>query len=165
MQTANTHRALSARLCGTPLLLAKGAAEVELETIDEMRADESGLVHGGFVFGLADHAAMLAINEPNVVLGSAEVRFLAPVRVGERLTATARLLALEGKRHRVEVHVNASSHARGASAPPGGGAVDASAGGAAITPEGRREERVFEGTFVCFVPAQHVLAARSGGDQ
>jgi acyl-coenzyme A thioesterase PaaI-like protein len=147
MQTVNTHRALSARLCGTPLLLAKGAAEVELATSDEMRADESGLVHGGFVFGLADHAAMLAINEPNVVLGSAEVRFLAPVRVGERLTATARLLALEGKRHRVEVHVNASF----------------ALGGAA--PFDRRDERVFEGTFVCFVPAQHVLAARSGGGQ
>jgi len=135
MHTANTHRALSARLCGTPILLAKGGAEVELETVDEMRADDSGLVHGGFVFGLADHAAMLAINEPNVVLGSAELRFLAPVAVGERLHATARLLAVEGKRHRVEVQVN------------------------------RREERVFEGTFVCFVPAQHVLAARSGGAQ
>jgi acyl-coenzyme A thioesterase PaaI-like protein len=162
MQTANTHRALSARLCGTPLLLAKGAAEVELETIDEMRADDSGLVHGGFVFGLADHAAMLAINEPNVVLGSAELRFLAPVRVGERLTATARLLALEGKRHRVEVYVNASSLARGESAS-GVAAAPASEGGGASTPGGRREERVFEGTFVCFVPAQHVLAPRSGG--
>lgn len=129
----NTHRALSARLCGTPRALHAGSAEVELETVEDMRADESGLVHGGFVFGLADHAAMLAINEPNVVLGSAELRFLAPVIVGETLHATARLLGIEGKRHKVEVHVN------------------------------RREERVFEGTFVCFVPPQHVLAARTGG--
>jgi acyl-coenzyme A thioesterase PaaI-like protein len=162
MQTANTHRALSARLCGTPLLLAQGAAEVELETIDEMRADEEGLVHGGFVFGLADHAAMLAINEPNVVLGSAELRFLAPVRVGERLTATARLLSLEGKRHRVEVHVNASFLRSRSQEAEASGAAVAPAGAA---PTARREERVFEGTFVCFVPAQHVLAARSGGAQ
>jgi acyl-coenzyme A thioesterase PaaI-like protein len=129
----NTHRAISARLCGTPRVLASGAAEVELETVDEMRADALGLVHGGFVFGLADYAAMLAINEPNVVLGSAELRFLAPVVVGDRLLATARLLGVEGKRHRVEVHVN------------------------------RRQERVFEGTFVCFVPPAHVLTARPGG--
>lgn len=128
-----THAALSARLCGTPRTLFEGGAEVELSTVDEMRADERGLVHGGFVFGLADYAAMLAINEPNVVLGSAEVRFLAPVTVGDTLRATARRTSLEGKRHQVEVHV-----ARGT-------------------------ERVFEGRFVCFVPSRHVLDARAGG--
>jgi acyl-coenzyme A thioesterase PaaI-like protein len=141
MHTANTHRAISERLCGTPRLLAEGGAEVDLQTVEEMRADESGLVHGGFVFGLADYAAMLAINEPNVVLGSAELRFLAPVVVGERLHATARLLGVEGKRHRVEVH------------------VDTRAGSTQVE---RLEARVFEGTFVCFVPAQHVLEKRSG---
>lgn len=133
----NTHRALSPRLCGTARALYAGGAEVELETCDEMRADERGLVHGGFIFGLADYAAMLAINEPNVVLGSAETRFLAPSMVGDTLRATARVLAVDGKRHRVEVHV-----ARQA-AP-----ID---------------ERVFEGTFVCFVPSRHVLEARTAG--
>jgi acyl-coenzyme A thioesterase PaaI-like protein len=122
-----THRALDPRLCGSVRLLHVGSAEVELEASDAMRADEHGLVHGGFVFGLADHAAMLAINEPNVVLGSAETRFLAPVAVGDRLCAKARLLGVEGKRQRVEVQVM-----RGA-------------------------ERVFEGTFICFVPPRHVL--------
>ena len=129
----NTHRALSRRLCGTPCALSQGVAEVELQTVDEMRADERGLVHGGFVFGLADHAAMLAINEPTVVLGSAEMRFLAPVVVGETLRASARLLGAEGKKQRVEVVVT------------------------------RGDARVFEGTFVCFVPPRHVLDARPGG--
>lgn len=126
----NTHRELSRRLCGAPRLIHVGSAEVELETTDEMRADEHGLVHGGFIFGLADHAAMLCINQPSVVLGSADVRFLAPVGVGERLLASARLLGVEGKRHKVEVVV--------------------AQGG----------QRVFEGTFVCFVPPGHVLAGR-----
>jgi acyl-coenzyme A thioesterase PaaI-like protein len=67
----NTHLAISAALCGRPLELATGRAVVELVTTPEMAADERGLTHGGFVFGLADYAAMLAINEPNVVLGSA----------------------------------------------------------------------------------------------
>jgi acyl-coenzyme A thioesterase PaaI-like protein len=129
---ANTHLALSRALCGTPRSLQVGAAEVELETTDEMRADDRGLVHGGFIFGLADHAAMLAINAPNVVLGSAETRFLAPVVVGERLRASARVLAVEGKRQRVEVEVS------------------------------RDELRVFQGLFTCFVPEHHVLAARTG---
>lgn len=129
----NTHLALSRELCGTPRALTDGSAEVELDTTDQMRADELGLVHGGFVFGLADHAAMLAINAPNVVLGSAETKFLAPVRAGDRLRAIARLERVEGKRQRVMAEVFCG------------------------------EQRVFEGTFVCFVPAQHVLAGRRGG--
>jgi acyl-coenzyme A thioesterase PaaI-like protein len=127
---ANTHRALSARLCGELRELREGEAVVELHTTDEMRADEQGLVHGGFVFGLADHAAMLAINDPLVVLGSAESRFVAPVAVGDTLSAHARLRAVEGKKHIVDVEVKAAQNA------------------------------VFSGTFVCFVPRQHVLLAR-----
>ena len=69
---------------------AAGTARVGLTTLPEMAVDAAGLVHGGFVFGLADHAAMLAVNDPYVVLGSAAVRFLRPVRVGERLIAEAR---------------------------------------------------------------------------
>jgi acyl-coenzyme A thioesterase PaaI-like protein len=127
---ANTHLALNARLCGTPISLEPSAAAVELVTREEMAADARGLVHGGFVFGLADYAAMLAINEPNVVLGAAEVRFLAPVTVGETLTARARSAAPDGKKLRVTVEVT------------------------------RGEEPVFSGSFVCFVPGQHVLDAR-----
>lgn len=128
----NTHLALNRALCGTPAALRVGAAEVELETTDDMRADELGLVHGGFIFGLADHAAMLAVNAPSVVLGSAESKFLAPVTVGERVRAVANVTAVEGKRQRVEAAVYCG------------------------------EKRVFEGAFVCFVPERHVLEARGG---
>jgi acyl-coenzyme A thioesterase PaaI-like protein len=128
----NTHLAISAKLCGTPRVLREGSAEVELTASEDMRADARGLVHGGFVFGLADHAAMLAINAPNVVLGSAETRFLAPVSVGEQLLAIARVSAHEGKKFHVEVHVS------------------------------RGLDRVFEGSFVCFVPGKHVLEPRAG---
>ncbi|HEX5661525.1 MAG TPA: hotdog domain-containing protein [Polyangiales bacterium] len=125
-----THLAISTRLCGTPRALREGSAEVELTASEEMRADARGLVHGGFLFGLADYAAMLAINAPNVVLGSAETRFLAPVVVGESLLATARVTSTDGKKHQVEVHVS------------------------------RGLDRVFEGNFVCFVPSRHVLEPR-----
>jgi acyl-coenzyme A thioesterase PaaI-like protein len=93
-----------------------------------MVVDEAGLVHGGFVFGLADYAAMLAVNHPHVVLGAAECRFLAPVQVGEEVEASAALREEAGRKRQVEVEVQ-----RGA-------------------------DKVFTGTFTCFVLDQHVLA-------
>lgn len=95
-----------------------------------MAADAHGLVHGGFVFGLADHAAMLAINEPTVVLGSASVRLSAPVRVGQPLRATATVTEHAGKKHQVQVEVEAE------------GTV------------------VLTGQLTCFVPPRHVLAPK-----
>jgi acyl-coenzyme A thioesterase PaaI-like protein len=128
--SASTHRAIDRRLCGEPLELAPGRARVELLSLPEMAADERGLVHGGFVFGLADHAAMLAVNHPNVVLGAAEVRFLAPVVVGERLVAEAEVVGEEGRKRRVAVRAR------------------------------RGEAEVFSGLFTCLVPERHVLEGR-----
>lgn len=124
---AATHLAIAHELCGRPVELAPGHAVVELELSERMVVDSTGLVHGGFVFGLADHAAMLAVNEPTVVLAGAEIRFLAPAVAGERLAATARLVASEGRKRHVEVEV-----ARGG-------------------------ESVFTGTFHCVTPSRHVL--------
>jgi acyl-coenzyme A thioesterase PaaI-like protein len=135
-----THLSLDPRLSGAPLSLADGQARVQLETLPEMAADARGLVHGGFVFGLADYAAMLAINEPNVVLGSADVRLLVPVVVGEGLRAEAKRVRVDGKKQIVEVSV--FRHPAEGSTQEGEG------------------ERVFFGTFVCFVPDVHVLDAK-----
>ncbi|HJL14245.1 MAG TPA: hotdog domain-containing protein [Sandaracinaceae bacterium LLY-WYZ-13_1] len=103
MAEPNTHLAISPRLCGEPVTLEEGRAVVRLKTLDEMRADAQGLVHGGFVFGAVDYAAMLAVNDPNVVLGSADVRFTAPVKVGDEVEATAERVEQSGKKHRLEV--------------------------------------------------------------
>jgi uncharacterized protein (TIGR00369 family) len=125
-----THLAIDPRLVGIPVEIAEGTARVELVTLPEMAADGRGLVHGGFVFGLADYAAMLAVNHPNVVLGSSEVRFLKPVVVGERLAAAAVVEETVGKKIRVRVTVR-----RGVG-------------------EG---DEVLAGAFVCFTPERHVL--------
>lgn len=131
-----THRRLDPDLCGRPVRTAPGEAEVVLAATEVMAADDEGLVHGGFVFGLADHAAMLAVNEPTVVLGRAEARFLAPVAVGERMIARARVV------------------------PPGGG-TDARPDRPVVEAEVLVGERpVFAGTFRCAVPERHVLAGR-----
>lgn len=101
----NTHLSIDRRLCGEPLELGEGTARVTLFALPEMAADDRGLVHGGFVFGLADYAAMLAVNDPYVVLAGAEVRFLMPVVVGEQLFAEAWVEEGEGRKSRVRVEV------------------------------------------------------------
>jgi len=123
-----THRAIDSRLCGMPEELGEGFSRVRFEATEEMVADESRLVHGGFIFGLADHAAMLAVNHPNVVLGRAESRFLKPVVVGDCLLADAEILERIGNKRLVQVAVK------------------------------RGEETVFDGEFLCYVLDSHVLA-------
>jgi acyl-coenzyme A thioesterase PaaI-like protein len=147
-----THLALNPKLCGTLRELAAGSARMELVTNAEMAADSRGLVHGGFVFGLADAAAMFAIDEPNVVLGSAETRFLAPVVAGETLLATATVTRIEGKKHYVEVDVRRRFE--------GGGPAHEQNEKSEAGQPAREELKVFQGTFVCFVPARHVLDGR-----
>jgi len=102
----NTHEKADPRLLGTPALLEKGTAVVEFTTTEEMAVDDRGLVHGGFTFGLADYAVILAVNDPLVVLGSADVKFTAPVKVGERMTATCVVEAVDGRRRDVSVGVS-----------------------------------------------------------
>ncbi len=92
-----THKKIDHDLCGKPVLLEKDFSRVEFLTTENMVADESGLVHGGFIFGLADYSAMIAVNDPNVVLGSADVKFLKPVKVNERVVAEARVISKKGK--------------------------------------------------------------------
>jgi uncharacterized protein (TIGR00369 family) len=126
-----THQAIDPNLCGRPLQVEKGYSRVTLRTSQAMAADHSGLVHGGFIFGLADYAAMIAVNHPNVVLGAADVKFLKPVRIDETVVAEARVEESQGKKHWVAVSV--SNH----------------------------EDIVFQGMFTCFVLENHVLETRS----
>jgi uncharacterized protein (TIGR00369 family) len=122
-----THQGIDAELCGTPVELAEGLCKIRFAATDRMAADDSGLVHGGFIFGAADYAAMLAVNHPNVVLGGADVKFTKPVRANETVIAEARVVSSEGKKNVVEVEVK------------------------------RDDDTVFKGTFICFVLDKHVL--------
>jgi acyl-coenzyme A thioesterase PaaI-like protein len=103
MTTPQTHLAIDRALCGRPVRVVENEADVELTTTPAMAADAKGLVHGGFIFGAADYAAMLAVNHPHVVLGKAEVKFTAPSRVGDVVVLQAKVIASEGKKRIVEV--------------------------------------------------------------
>lgn len=122
-----THNMIDKELCGKPLLIDDNYSKVEMKTTQRMVVDNTGLVHGGFVFGLADYSAMIAVNHPNVVLGAAEVKFLKPVKSGDVLIAEARAGEKEGKRHSVSVTIK----------------------------NGNME--VFKGMFICFTLDKHVL--------
>lgn len=127
MHEPRTHAAIDRELCGRPVVIEPGHAEVELTTTQAMAADACGLVHGGFVFGAADYAAMLAVNDPNVVLGAATVKLTAPVRVGEVVRCVARVASANGKKREVEVVASVGA------------------------------TRVLLGTFTCAVLERHVL--------
>jgi acyl-coenzyme A thioesterase PaaI-like protein len=127
----HTHPALDRALSGEPVALGEGTATVRLVALPVMAADARGLVHGGFVFSAADHAAMLAVNDPHVVLGAATVRFLAPVAVGEQVELLASTRAIKGRKREIDVS----------------GTVGA--------------RPVFQGEFTAFVLDQHVLDGTS----
>ena len=123
----NTHLHIDTSLCGKVTKLEEGYAEVLLYTTQQMSADAQGLVHGGFVFGAADYAAMSAVNDPYVVLGASSSRFVAPVKVGDAVLCRARIINSKGKKSVVEVVAFVN------------------------------EKLVFEGDFMTFVLTSHVL--------
>ncbi len=93
-----------------------------------MMVDEKGLIHGGFTFSLADYAAMVAVNDPFVVLLSSQVRFLRTAILGEKITAQARVREEEGRKKKVWCEVF-----------------------------NQDQQKVLEGEFLCLVLNHHVL--------
>ncbi len=122
-----THNYIDESLMGKVVRIEDGFAEVWLHTSAQMAADKFGLVHGGFIFGAADYAAMCAVNDPYVVLGASSSKFVAPVTVGDAIQFKAFVLSANGKKRELSVE----------------GKVD-----------GRI---VFEGSFTAFVLDRHVL--------
>ena len=123
----NTHLNINTSLCGKVTKLQENYAEVLLHSTQQMSADAEGLVHGGFIFGAADYAAMSAVNDPYVVLGSSSSKFIVAVKVGDVVLCKAEVVSGKGKKKVVEVQAFVDN------------------------------KLVFESTFTTFVLAQHVL--------
>jgi acyl-coenzyme A thioesterase PaaI-like protein len=125
-----THKKANSGLLGKPVTIETGkSAVVELVANEYMVVDNEGLIHGGFAFGLADYAAMLAVNDPYVVLGGAEVKFTAPVKMGQKMVAEARIEEVDRKKRVVTSEIMVEDRV------------------------------VFRGTFTCFVLDKHVFDA------
>ncbi|MFN7065236.1 MAG: PaaI family thioesterase [Aquificaceae bacterium] len=123
-----THLKIDKSLSGEVIELSEGYAKLRLKTDQRMVADEYGLVHGGFIFSLADFCAMVVVNEPTVVLGQASMKFLKPVKVEEELVAEGKVERSEGRKRWVKVEVK------------------------------RGKEKIAEGEFFCIITEKHVLS-------
>jgi acyl-CoA thioesterase len=126
-----THKKINRNLCGEIQRLEDGFVELKFVTAPEMVADSKDLIHGGFIFGAADYAAMAAINEENVVLAASNCRFIAPVKLGDIVIFTAEIKSTEGRKSSVYVIGNVLN------------------------------TKVFEGEFKTFVTEKHVLELSS----
>ncbi|MEO9229795.1 MAG: PaaI family thioesterase [Devosia sp.] len=136
MKQIRTHQDIDESLSGRVKELADGRCSVEFEASPSMRADATGLVHGGFLFGAADYAAMLAVNEPTVVLTSATVQFMKPCCVGQRVEVHAKVIGEHPRKPVVQAVALDSSGAE-----------------------------IFRGTFNCAVLSRHVLAPETAGEE
>jgi acyl-CoA thioesterase len=101
--SVQTHERINKDLMGEIVTLELGYVELKLETTSEMVADDIGLIHGGFIFSSADYAAMLAVNERNVVLVASDCQFLSPVKFHDTVRITAKVRHKEGRKRNVHV--------------------------------------------------------------
>lgn len=78
--------------------LVEGGATVAMTVRDDM-VNGYAMVHGGMVATLADTAFAMACNSHGrtTVASGFEITFLESARLGERLVATAREIALRGR--------------------------------------------------------------------
>ncbi|MDU8945207.1 hydroxyphenylacetyl-CoA thioesterase PaaI [Ovoidimarina sediminis] len=78
--------------------VAEGTATLEL-AVEAHHANGHGICHGGVVFALADSAFAFACNSRNVTTVAFQnaITYLAPARLGDRLSATARERSLAGR--------------------------------------------------------------------
>lgn len=128
MMEIKTHIRANPKYLGSAISLKDDkCSQVELVTSEEMIVDDKGLIHGGFTFGLADYAAMIAVNNPNVVLGKAECKFIAPVKKSEKMIARALVKEIKGNRRDVKVEILVE------------------------------DKKVFIGLFVCYVLDRHTF--------
>ena len=123
-----THKKINQELSGKPVEIKEGqSATVILQTTDDMVADKTGLIHGGFIFSSADYCAMLTVNHPNVVLAKSEVKFLKPAKLGDSIKFISNVISKENNKWIIEVS----------------GYI--------------KENKIFTGKFFCVITEKHVL--------
>jgi acyl-CoA thioesterase len=86
--------------------LAPGQATLSMQVTEAM-SNGHGTCHGGYIFTLADSAFAFACNGYNqrTVGQQASITYLAPGRLGDRLTAAAREVSRQGRSGIYDVRV------------------------------------------------------------
>ena len=81
----------------------KEQSSVLLETSSKMVVDKQGLIHSGNLFSSAAYCALLAVNNPNGIVIGAEVKFLAPIELGNEVLFRGETLQEDTKKREVKV--------------------------------------------------------------
>ncbi len=74
-----------------------------LETDKDMAFRRTSIVRGHHIFAQANSLAVALVDAEIALTGTATVKYLRPVKAGERLVAKAELLSRSGRRHVVKV--------------------------------------------------------------
>lgn len=90
----------------------EGRAAVSL-VVGPGHVNANQMAHGAIVFAVADQAFAMAANTliPYAATGDAQIHFIAPSRLGQRLVATARASWADERRAVVDVTVTADGTA------------------------------------------------------
>lgn len=90
----------------------EGRAIVSLE-VGAGHVNANQMTHGAIVFAVADQAFAMAANTliPHAATGDAQIHYIAPSRLGQRLVATARASWSDERRAVVDVTVTADGTA------------------------------------------------------
>lgn len=95
-------RDLNFKLSGELVGLARNLSKVVFTPTSDMCVD-SRLIHSGFVFGAAAHAALTALNKKNSLIIGADIKFLAPIELGHEIIFQAEALQDDTKKCEVKV--------------------------------------------------------------
>lgn len=92
---------------GMEILDVKAGEAVLTMTVQPPMVNGHGIAHGGFIFLLADSAFAFACNSRNerTVAAQCDISFIRPVRLGDRLVATAREISKTGRSGIYDVRV------------------------------------------------------------
>lgn len=106
-------RALSGgELVGELLDLELGQSGLSLlEITPEMVLERSGIARGHHLFAQANSLAVALVDAELALTGSARIRFLRPVRLGERVIAKGTVAVRKGNRYLVEVNSRVGTEA------------------------------------------------------
>ena len=111
---------------GMEILQISAGEAVLTMTVKPHMVNGHGIVHGGFIFTLADSAFAFACNSHNerTVAAQCNISFIRPGKLGDRLIATAREVSRTGRSGiydvRVTVNDTAVAELRGHSRTLGG---------------------------------------------
>ncbi len=77
-----------------------------LQTTPEMAFSKTNIVRGHHIFSQAESLAMAVIDADVALTGVSNIKYLSPVRAGDKLIAKAEVVRVRGNNHFVHVKIN-----------------------------------------------------------